>query len=133
MIHEYGKKIRSPGGSFVYEVQGPVCRLYDREELPWPCCSLQWRGKQPSWRRIGRRFIADIAARRCPSYAVRGVDSAGTQWEGVVTLYMHRLNKEDFSKLTFRYHSSSNSLIRFQLLKNQMQRCNQYLPSTIDH
>ena len=95
MIHEYGKKIRSPGGSFVYEVQGPVCRLYDREELPWPCCSLQWRGKQPSWRRIGRRFIADIAARRCPSYAIRGVDSAGTQWEGVVTLYMHRLNKEE--------------------------------------
>ena len=36
MIHEYGKKIRSPGGSFVYEVQGPVCRLYDREELPCP-------------------------------------------------------------------------------------------------
>ena len=47
-----GKKIRSPGGSFVYEIQGPVCILYDREQLPWPCCSLQWRGKQPSWNRL---------------------------------------------------------------------------------
>ena len=36
MIHEHGKKLRSPGGSFVYEVQGPICRLFDREELPGP-------------------------------------------------------------------------------------------------
>ena len=95
MIHEYGKKIRSPGGSFVYEVQGPVCRLYDREELPWPCCSLQWRGKQPSWRRVGPRFTADIAARRCPSYAVHACDPTGHTWQEVITLYHHRLTPEE--------------------------------------
>ena len=61
MIHPHGKRLRSPGGSFLYEVQGPVCRLYDREQLPWPSCSLQWKGKQPSWRRIGRRFVADLS------------------------------------------------------------------------
>lgn len=95
MIHPHGKRIRSPGGSFLYEIQGPVCRLYDREQLPWPSCSLQWRGKQPSWRRIGRRFIADLAARRCPSYSVKGVDSTGTRWEQVLTLYQHRLSTEE--------------------------------------
>lgn len=95
MIHPHGKRIRSPGGSFLYEVQGPVCRLYDREQLPWPSCSLQWRGKQPSWRRIGRRFIADIAARRCPSYSVKGIDSTGNRWEQVLTLYQHRLSTEE--------------------------------------
>lgn len=95
MIHEHGKKIRSPGGSFVYEVMGPVCRLFDRDELPWPSCSLVWRGKQPSWRRIGRRFIADIAARRCPSYAVHATDATGHCWEEVITLYQHRLTPEE--------------------------------------
>ena len=95
MIHEHGKKIRSPGGSFVYEVIGPVCRLFDREELPWPSCSLQWRGKQPSWRRVGRRFVGDLSVRRCPSYAVRAVDSAGTRWEGVITVFYERLTPEE--------------------------------------
>lgn len=95
MIHEYGKKIRSPGGSFLYEVQGPVCRLYDREELPWPSCSLSWKGKQPSWRRIGRRFVCDISARRFGSYAVRGIDAAGTTWTQEITFYNHRLTKEE--------------------------------------
>ena len=91
MIYEHGKKIRSPGGSFVYEVIGPVCRLYDREQLPWPSCSLAWRGKQPSWRRFGPRFVSDLSARRCPSYAVRAVDSSGLNWDGVITLFHHRL------------------------------------------
>ena len=95
MIYETGKRLRSPGGSFVYEVQGPVCRLFDRNELPWPSCSLQWKGKQPSWRRIGRRFVADLSVRRCHSYAVRAVDATGTEWEEVKTFYYLRLNKED--------------------------------------
>jgi len=95
VIHEHGKKLRSPGGSFVYEISGPVCRLFDRDELPWPSCSLQWRGKQPSWRRIGRRFVADLAVRRCPSYAVRGTDASGTEWEQVITLYQYRLTPEE--------------------------------------
>ena len=93
MIYEAGKRIKSPGGSFVYEVIGPICRLYDREGLPWPSCSLQWRGKQPSWRRIGRRLIPDIAAQRCPSYQVVGVDSTGTRWEQPLTLYSRRLSQ----------------------------------------
>lgn len=95
MIYEHGKKFRSPGSSFAYEVQGPVCRLFDREELPWPSCNLQWRGKQPSWRRIGSRFTPDIAARRCPSYSVHAVDATGLRWVQVITLYDHRLTPEE--------------------------------------
>jgi len=87
------KKLRSPGGSFHYVVQGPVCRLYDREELPWPSCSLAWRGKQPSWNRQGRRFVPDLAASRCPSYSVVGCDQWGEQWEQVLTIYNERLDK----------------------------------------
>ena len=94
MICEHGKKFKSPGGSFAYEVSGPVCRLFDRDELPWPSCP--WPGgKQPSWRRVGRRFVADLAVRRCPSYAVRAVDSSGTEWEQILTLYQHRLTPEE--------------------------------------
>ena len=55
---------------YSFRVLGPCCRLFDREELPWPCCRLQWRSKEPSWRRVGKRFVPDLAARRCPSYAV---------------------------------------------------------------
>ena len=98
-----GKFLRSPGGSFTYEVVGPCCRLYDREELPWPCCNLQWKGKQPSWNRVGKRFIADMAASRCPSYAVKGRDLSGNQWEQVLTVYQDRLTKHEkdwwYSKL----------------------------------
>ncbi len=91
---DHGKWLRSPGHSFAYQVQGPVCRLYDREELPWPSCSLAWKGKQPSWNRIGRRFVPDLAASRCPSYAVIAVDHWGNQWEQVITLYYQRLAKQ---------------------------------------
>lgn len=65
--------------------------LYDREELPWPSCSLAWKGKQPSWNRVGRRFVPDIAASRCPAYAVRGCDTWGNQWEQVLVIYHERL------------------------------------------
>ena len=95
MIYGYGKKFRSPGGSFAYKVLGPVCKLYDRDELPWPSCSLQWRGKQPSWRRIGRRFVRDLAASRCHSYSVRSVDSAGNEWTQVLTMYYIPLSKAE--------------------------------------
>ena len=95
MMHQYGKKIRSHGGSFVYVVLGPVCRLYDREELPWPSCSIQWKGKQPSWRRIGKRLIPDISAQRCPSYSVIGIDAVGNKWHQVMTMYDQRLAGEE--------------------------------------
>lgn len=89
-----GSLFASPGGKFAYEVQGPCSRLYDREELPWPSCSLQWKGKQPSWNRVGKRFVPDMACSRCPSYAVKAVDGLGSQWRDVVTLYWEPLSPE---------------------------------------
>lgn len=86
-----GKFIRSPGGHYTYQVLGPCCQLYDREELPWPSCSLQWKGKQPSWNRVGKRFVPDLAGSRCPSYAVKAKDIYGHEWEQVLTLYYERL------------------------------------------
>lgn len=87
-----GKFIRSHGGSFVYQVIAPACKLYDREELPWPSCSISWKGKQPSWNRIGARLVPDMAAGRCPSYAVEGRDLHGNCWTEVVTFYWERLD-----------------------------------------
>ena len=89
-----GARFLSPGGRYTYEVIGPVSRLYDREELPWPSCSLVWRGKQPSWNRQGKRFVADLAAQRCPSYAVKGYDADGNTWDDVLTLYWEGLTPE---------------------------------------
>lgn len=96
MSHPYsfGKNVRSPGGSFFYEIQGPVCVLYDREELPWPSCSLNWKGKQPSWNRQGKRFVGDMACSRCPAYAVKGMDQWGNEWYQVLVIYQERLNNE---------------------------------------
>ena len=87
----HGTLFSSPGGHFTYQVIGACCRLFDREELPWPCCRLQWRGKEPSWRRIGRRFILDLASRHSPSYAVE-IAEPGYQGETIViTLYSVKL------------------------------------------
>lgn len=90
-----GKKVRSPGGTFVYEIQGPCCILYDRDELPWPSCSLAWKGKQPSWNRQGRRFVPDLAASRCEAYSVKAVDMWGCEWEQVLTMYDRRLSRRE--------------------------------------
>lgn len=87
-----GKKIRSPGGSFVYEIQGPCCILYDRETLPWPCCRLSWRGREPSWNRTGRRFVPDLAASRCPAYSVKACDNWGNTWHQTLIMYHDRLD-----------------------------------------
>jgi len=87
-----GKLIRSHGGSFVYQIIAPVCRLYDREDLPWPSCSVTWKGKQPSWNRIGARLVPDMAAMRCPSYVVEGRDLHGNCWNEVVIFYWERLD-----------------------------------------
>jgi len=83
----------SLGGQYSFRVLGPCCRLFDREELPWPCCRLAWRSKEPSWRRIGRRFVADLAARRCPSYAVELLQpGARSTAATVITLFPVRLS-----------------------------------------
>lgn len=72
---------------------GPCCRLFDREQLPWPCCRLEWRGKEPSWRRIGRRFIVDIATKYTPSYYVELVGQESSSQPFVTTLYWVKLPK----------------------------------------
>jgi hypothetical protein len=89
-----GLWVTSPGAHFTYQIVGPCCRLFDRAELPWPCCRLQWRGKEPSWRRVGRRFVADLATKNFPSYGVRILE--GGQWGSIVvmTFYGERLSPD---------------------------------------
>ena len=89
-----GTCFMSPGGRFTYEIIGPVCRIFDRAELPWPCCRLSWKGKEPAWARVGKRLIPDIAASRSPSYSVRGWDSQGNSWEQVLTMYDEKLTPD---------------------------------------
>lgn len=84
---ETGSMISSPGGAFIYRIQGSICRLYDREELPWPSCNLRWRGKQPSWNRIGRRLVPDMGPNRYESYSVTVYDQWGGEWESIKTFY----------------------------------------------
>jgi hypothetical protein len=79
---------------YSFRVLGPCCRLFDREELPWPCCRLQWRSKEPSWRRVGKRFVPDLAARRCPSYAVELLQPGLRPTPTVLTLFAERLSPE---------------------------------------
>ncbi len=88
---EPGSEHTSPGGQYSFRVLGPCCRLFDREELPWPCCRLAWRSKEPSWRRVGKRFVADLAARRCPSYAVELLQPGSRPTRTVLTLFPQRL------------------------------------------
>jgi hypothetical protein len=84
-----GVRFWSPNQTFIYEVVGPICRLYDREQLPWPHCQLsmanpkqdgslrpaKWGfqpvGKMPSWNRQGRRFILDLGTKGRPSYNLK--------------------------------------------------------------
>lgn len=89
-----GYLFESPGAHLTYRVIGPCCRLYDREQLPWPCCRLQWRSKEPSWRRIGRRLIADLATRTKPSYCVEIVGQSYRSEPIIMTLYTHPLSAE---------------------------------------
>jgi hypothetical protein len=91
---EPGSEHTSPGGHYSYRVLGPCCRLFDREELPWPCCRLAWHSKEPSWRRIGRRFVPDLASRRCPSYAVELLQPGARPTRTVITLFPMRLESQ---------------------------------------
>jgi hypothetical protein len=91
-LYAHGTEHTSPGGQYSFRVLGPCCRLFDREELPWPCCRIAWRSKEPSWRRVGRRFVADLAARRCPSYAVELLQPGSRPTVTVLTLFSLRLS-----------------------------------------
>lgn len=88
-----GQVFYSPGGTFKYRVIGACCRLYDRENLPYPCCRLCWRGKEPFWNRIGKRFVPDIAVKRSPSYCVQLVNYPEAE-PFVMTLYWMKLSPE---------------------------------------
>lgn len=89
-----GYTFESPGAHLTYRVIGPCCRLYDRDQLPWPACRIQWRSKEPSWRRIGKRFIADMATRKHPSYCVEIVGQSYRSKPIVMTLYTTKLQLE---------------------------------------
>ena len=91
-LMDHGSIYSSIGGQFSYRVIGPCCRLYDREELPWPCCRLSWRSKEPSWRRIGKRLVADIASQKCPSYSVEIIQPGVKSTKTILTLFSQRLD-----------------------------------------
>ena len=88
-----GQVFYSPGGTFKYRVIGACCRLYDRENLPHPCCRLCWKGKEPFWNRRGKRFVSDTAAARSPSYCVQLVDYPEAE-PFVMTLHWVKLSPE---------------------------------------
>jgi hypothetical protein len=89
-----GTIIQSPGCHFSYRILGPCCRLYDREQLPWPCCRIEWRSKEPSWRRVGKRFVPDMATKQSPSYSVEVVGQEKHSTPLVITLYSLKLTPE---------------------------------------
>ena len=89
-----GHVFQSPGAHLTYQVVGPCCRLFDREQLPWPCCRIQWRGKEPSWRRIGKRFVPDMATRKSPSYCVEIVGHSYGAQAFVTTFYTAKLDRD---------------------------------------
>jgi hypothetical protein len=86
--------LHSPGAQFRYRIIGPCCRLFDREQLPWPCCRIQWHSKEPSWRRIGNRFVADMAAKRYPSYSIELIGYGNPLEPSILTLYTDRLSTQ---------------------------------------
>jgi hypothetical protein len=55
---------------------------------------LAWHSKEPSWRRIGRRFVPDLASRRCPSYAVELLQPGARPTRTVITLFPVRLESQ---------------------------------------
>ncbi|MGB7084458.1 MAG: hypothetical protein WBD47_02810 [Phormidesmis sp.] len=89
-----GHLFESLGAHLTYRIVGPCCRLYDRQQLPWPCCRIQWHSKEPSWRRIGRRLIADMATRKHPSYCVEIVGQSYRSEPVVMTLYTVKLSAD---------------------------------------
>ena len=89
---DHGSIHSSIGGQFSYRVLGPCCRLYDREELPWPCCRLSWKGREPSWKRVGKRLVPDIAAQKCPSYSVEIIEPGSKSTITILTSYSERLD-----------------------------------------
>ena len=93
-IFNHGEVQSSIGGQFSFRIIGPCCRLYDRNDLPWPCCRISWRSKEPSWRRIGKRFVPDIAASKCPSYSVEVLQPGSKSTQTVITLFPKQFSRD---------------------------------------
>nr|YP_002049327.1 hypothetical protein PCC_0701 [Paulinella chromatophora]ACB43117.1 hypothetical protein PCC_0701 [Paulinella chromatophora] len=91
-LMETGSVYPSGGGQHSFRIVGPCCQLFDRESLPWPCCRLAWHTKEPSWRRVGPRFVPDQGARRCPSYAVELLQPGARPTPTIITLFMRPLS-----------------------------------------
>ena len=91
---EYGAIRSSLGGQYSYKIIGPCCRLYDREELPWPCCRMGRKSKETYWIRIGSRFVADIASKKCPSYSVEILEPGSKPVQTVITLFAEKFSSE---------------------------------------
>ena len=89
-LMDHGSIHSSIGGQFSFRVIGPCCRLFDREELPWPCSRLAWKTKEPSWRRIGVRLVPDLASRRCPSYSVEILQPGSKPITTTITFFSDR-------------------------------------------
>ena len=98
MLLKYGDRIQSPGGMFLYEIIGPCCQLFDREELPWLSCNRVGRFKQPSWARIGKRFVPDRSVIKRASYCVQQIDTDGSiSSSPKVIIFWKELSKEEQS------------------------------------
>ncbi len=92
VLMSHGTIYSSVGGQYSFRIIGACCRLYDREELPWPCCRIAWKTKEPSWKRVGKRFVPDIASQRCHSYAVEILQPGFKPTSTVLTLFPFRFN-----------------------------------------
>lgn len=94
MIHfESGDVIESPGKTFRYRAIGACCQLFDRESLPYLKCNLRGKFKEPSWNRIGKRFVPDRSVRHRASYNVvlEGFPSSKPR----VIIYWKELSREE--------------------------------------
>ena len=110
-ILEHGSVYPSVGGNFSYRIVGPCCRLFDREELPWPCSRIAWKSKEPSWRRVGSRLVPDLAARRCPSYSVEILQPGSKPMSTIITFFSDRFTpvmQEWWYSRHFRSKDDSN-------------------------
>ena len=67
---DHGTVHTSPGGQYSFRVIGPCCRL------------------------LGRRFVPDLASRRCPSYAVELLQPGSRPTVTVLTLFPQRFTTE---------------------------------------
>ena len=55
---------------------------------------MEWRGKEPSWRRVGKRLVVDMGTKNSPSYSVEIVGQEGRE-PIVITVYSVKLLPND--------------------------------------